>query len=230
MQSPARALHRQRYRFPLWERLRHFVTAFDQLGLSEPLLRAVHASGYETATPIQLQAIPPVLAGPRPDGLCPNRHRQDGRVRAADAPSLEHQRQPGAGQRPGAKAQTKRQVSRFVSASRSSANSDVDPRPDARAGRADRPELQDLRPFHRPAIHVRLRRRRTGHAGAGSAERRRRARRHAGPAARPDGARPHQPSQRRDPDPRRSGPDARHGLHRSAAEDRRLGSQERGRR
>src|SRR6476661_1067542 len=40
-----------------------FVTAFDQLGLSEPLLRAVHASGYETATPIQLQAIPPVLAG-----------------------------------------------------------------------------------------------------------------------------------------------------------------------
>ena len=59
----ARALHRQRYRFPLWERLRHFVTAFDQLGLSEPLLRAVHASGYETATPIQLQAIPAVLSG-----------------------------------------------------------------------------------------------------------------------------------------------------------------------
>jgi ATP-dependent RNA helicase RhlE len=43
--------------------LRHFVTAFDQLGLSEPLLRAVHASGYETATPIQLQAIPAVLSG-----------------------------------------------------------------------------------------------------------------------------------------------------------------------
>src|SRR4051794_6372947 len=39
------------------------MSAFDQLGLSEPLLRAVHASGYETATPIQLQAIPPVLAG-----------------------------------------------------------------------------------------------------------------------------------------------------------------------
>jgi ATP-dependent RNA helicase RhlE len=39
------------------------VTAFDQLGLSEPLLRAVHASGYETATPIQLQAIPAVLSG-----------------------------------------------------------------------------------------------------------------------------------------------------------------------
>ena len=39
------------------------MTAFDQLGLSEPLLRAVHASGYETATPIQLQAIPAVLSG-----------------------------------------------------------------------------------------------------------------------------------------------------------------------
>src|SRR3954447_15216253 len=39
------------------------MSAFDQLGLSEPLLRAVHASGYETATPIQLQAIPPVLTG-----------------------------------------------------------------------------------------------------------------------------------------------------------------------
>src|SRR6187401_1674777 len=60
---PAQAVHRQRYRFPLWERLRHFVTAFDQLGLCEPLLRAVHASGYETATPIQLQAIPAVMSG-----------------------------------------------------------------------------------------------------------------------------------------------------------------------
>src|SRR6476619_3713430 len=59
----AQAVHRQRYRFPLWERLRHFVTAFDQLGLNEALLRAVHASGYETATPIQLQAIPVVLSG-----------------------------------------------------------------------------------------------------------------------------------------------------------------------
>src|SRR3954471_18044357 len=39
------------------------MSAFDQLGLSEPLLRAVHASGYETATPIQLQAIPAVLSG-----------------------------------------------------------------------------------------------------------------------------------------------------------------------
>ncbi|CAN5710232.1 DEAD/DEAH box helicase [soil metagenome] len=36
---------------------------FDQLGLVEPLLRAVLEQGYETPTPIQLQAIPAVLAG-----------------------------------------------------------------------------------------------------------------------------------------------------------------------
>jgi ATP-dependent RNA helicase RhlE len=39
------------------------MTAFDQLGLADSLLRAVRDEGYETPTPIQLQAIPPVLAG-----------------------------------------------------------------------------------------------------------------------------------------------------------------------
>jgi ATP-dependent RNA helicase RhlE len=36
---------------------------FDELALIEPLLRAVRAQGYDTPTPIQAQAIPPVLAG-----------------------------------------------------------------------------------------------------------------------------------------------------------------------
>lgn len=36
---------------------------FEELGLVEALLRAVSAEGYETATPIQEQAIGPVLAG-----------------------------------------------------------------------------------------------------------------------------------------------------------------------
>ena len=36
---------------------------FDQLPLAEPILRAVAAEGYHTATPIQVQAIPHVLAG-----------------------------------------------------------------------------------------------------------------------------------------------------------------------
>ena len=36
---------------------------FDGLGLSDALLRAIRGEGYETATPIQSQAIPPVLEG-----------------------------------------------------------------------------------------------------------------------------------------------------------------------
>jgi ATP-dependent RNA helicase RhlE len=36
---------------------------FDQLGLAEPLLRAVRAAGYNQPTPIQTQAIPPLLEG-----------------------------------------------------------------------------------------------------------------------------------------------------------------------
>ena len=36
---------------------------FEELGLSEPILRAVAAAGYSTPTPIQVQAIVPALAG-----------------------------------------------------------------------------------------------------------------------------------------------------------------------
>ena len=36
---------------------------FDELGLIEPLLRAVRAEGYTDPTPIQTQAIPHILAG-----------------------------------------------------------------------------------------------------------------------------------------------------------------------
>jgi ATP-dependent RNA helicase RhlE len=39
------------------------VSSFNDLGLAESLLRAVRDEGYHTATPIQIQAIPPVLAG-----------------------------------------------------------------------------------------------------------------------------------------------------------------------
>ena len=37
--------------------------SFDQLGLAEPILRAIREAGYTQPTPIQLQAIPPALAG-----------------------------------------------------------------------------------------------------------------------------------------------------------------------
>ncbi|MBT4523208.1 MAG: DEAD/DEAH box helicase [Halieaceae bacterium] len=36
---------------------------FDDLGLSDSLLRAVHDTGYSEPSPIQAQAIPPILAG-----------------------------------------------------------------------------------------------------------------------------------------------------------------------
>jgi len=39
------------------------VQSFTDLGLAQPLLKALAAEGYETPTPIQAQAIPPVLAG-----------------------------------------------------------------------------------------------------------------------------------------------------------------------
>jgi superfamily II DNA/RNA helicase len=38
-------------------------TTFDQLGLSEELMKAVRDAGYTTPTPIQAQAIPLVLKG-----------------------------------------------------------------------------------------------------------------------------------------------------------------------
>ena len=37
--------------------------SFKSLGLSEPLLRAVSKKGYETPSPIQVKAIPPILEG-----------------------------------------------------------------------------------------------------------------------------------------------------------------------
>jgi ATP-dependent RNA helicase RhlE len=41
----------------------HHVTSFADLGLSAPLLRAVRAEDYTTPTPIQVKAIPHLLAG-----------------------------------------------------------------------------------------------------------------------------------------------------------------------
>src|SRR5947199_15178 len=41
----------------------HTKGAFDQLGLDPVLVRAVYGLGYEAPTPIQKEAIPPILAG-----------------------------------------------------------------------------------------------------------------------------------------------------------------------
>ncbi len=57
--------------------------SFRELGLAEPLLRAVDAEGYTTPTPIQSAAIPPSSRRPRPAGHRPNRDRQNRRLRSA---------------------------------------------------------------------------------------------------------------------------------------------------
>ena len=43
--------------------LKEVLMKFEDLGLAEPLLRAVRAQGYPTTTKIQAAAIPPVLEG-----------------------------------------------------------------------------------------------------------------------------------------------------------------------
>ena len=57
---------------------------FSHLKLHPSLLKAIKELGFVRPTPIQAEAIPPALAGPRPDRLRPDRQRQDRRVPAAD--------------------------------------------------------------------------------------------------------------------------------------------------
>ena len=58
--------------------------SFADLGLAEPLLRALDAAKYTVPTPIQARTIPH-CCGPRRARLRADRHRQDGGVRAARA-------------------------------------------------------------------------------------------------------------------------------------------------
>ena len=59
--------------------------SFADLGLAEPLLRALEAAKYTVPTPIQARTIPGAAAGPRRAGHRPDRHRQDRGLRAARA-------------------------------------------------------------------------------------------------------------------------------------------------
>ena len=60
---------------------------FTDLGLAEPLLRAVRDQGYDTPTPIQAQAIPAVLNGG--DLLAGDKAR-----RRAEVPDVRDQQRP----------------------------------------------------------------------------------------------------------------------------------------
>jgi ATP-dependent RNA helicase RhlE len=71
---------------------------FNQLGLAEPLQRALAAKNYATPTPIQTQSIPPLLEG---RDLCGIAQTGTGKTAAFALPSLHHilnnpkPRQPG---------------------------------------------------------------------------------------------------------------------------------------
>jgi ATP-dependent RNA helicase RhlE len=61
------------------------MSYFDELGLAQPILKALHASGYDTPTPIQMQAIPPLMEG---RDLCGIAQTGTGKTAAFALPSL----------------------------------------------------------------------------------------------------------------------------------------------
>ncbi len=63
------------------------MTHFSDLGLAKPLVAALAAKGYETPTPIQLQAIPPLLEG---RDLCGIAQTGTGKTAAFALPSLQY--------------------------------------------------------------------------------------------------------------------------------------------
>jgi ATP-dependent RNA helicase RhlE len=67
--------------------------SFAELNLSDPLRRAVEAAGYHTATPIQLQAIPALLAGRDLVGCA---QTGTGKTAAFALPTLQRLHQPDA--------------------------------------------------------------------------------------------------------------------------------------
>ena len=142
------------------------LNSFTTLGLAEPLLRALDKARYIQPTPIQTTAIPHLLAGRDLLGVA-----QTGTGKtAAFVPA--HAATPG------------RQARPATSLRHPSPN----PRPDTRAGVADRGEPAAAR--RRKASHrCDTRRRQPLHAGAAHARRRRHRGRHARPYLRPDGHR-----------------------------------------
>ncbi len=63
------------------------MTKFSELGLAAPIVQALTQAGYDTPTPIQLQAIPPVLAG---RDICGIAQTGTGKTAAFALPSLDY--------------------------------------------------------------------------------------------------------------------------------------------
>lgn len=63
------------------------MSYFEELGLAQPILKALAATGYDTPTPIQAQAIPPLLEG---RDLCGVAQTGTGKTAAFALPSLDY--------------------------------------------------------------------------------------------------------------------------------------------
>ena len=160
--------------------------SFSSFKLHPKIAANVKALGYETPTPIQAQAIPPVLAGRDVMGLAQTGHRQDRGLCAAD---------------PAASASGPRGNVRALIVAPTRELAEQIHCLDRRAGTQHRPEeLHDLR------------RRQHQPADPEAARRRRHRRRLPGPSARPPQPEDDRPFAPRGPRPRRGGPDVRHGL------------------
>ncbi len=179
---------------------------FDTLGLSADLVRIVAEEGYDRAHARPGGGDPPRPRRTRRPRGSPDGHRQDRRVRPAD-PRSPAARTPT----PASRRLDTRSASLILVPTRELAMQ-VDE------------SVRHLWPDRSPAPGGRLRRDPDRAADQGAAWRDRDPRRHAGSAARPRRPADGQPRPGRDPRPRRSGPDARHGLparypadHRAAA-------------
>ncbi len=71
----------------IFERNIKKMSFFSDLGLAQPILKALEASGYDTPTPIQQQAIPPLMEG---RDLCGIAQTGTGKTAAFALPSLHH--------------------------------------------------------------------------------------------------------------------------------------------
>ena len=105
---------------------------FENLGLAEELVRAVHAQGYHTPTKIQAAAIGPVLAGRDVLGFA---QTGTGKTAAFALPTLHASARWNATERPRPQDPRARALAH------------------ARAGLQIVRKLPGLRPAHRPAAH-----------------------------------------------------------------------------
>jgi ATP-dependent RNA helicase RhlE len=65
----------------------NIMTTFSSFGLSQPIMKALTAKGYDSPTPIQVQAIPPVLDG---RDLCGIAQTGTGKTAAFALPALDY--------------------------------------------------------------------------------------------------------------------------------------------